>query len=227
MAETVKFVLKTLHASTFNKWQAERHYLKRPIIRSKLLAHGIFVDNELVGGLLWATPHFTKKRDLFGFEGTLDKWEVLMLARFYLIDGCGVIASSALAESIGCGKGNRGSHRRGWRLQEDWVREHPPRFPKNPYVPHLLISWSDKQWGHEGTIYKASGWTLWDVTKSGGQRTGRSHWIDKGVRNDEFKGTNDGEKRCWIMRLGENPRAYQIGQDLAIPSQLSLEVSHG
>jgi hypothetical protein len=194
------FVLKILNASDFNRWQKERHYLKRPIIRSKMVAHGVFVDNKLVGGLLWATPHFTKKRDLFGFPNTFDKWEVLMLARFYLVDGCEVIASAALSDSIGIGRGNRGNKRRGWRVQEDWVRKHPPRFPQSPYVPRLLISWSDKQWGHEGTIYKASGWELWDTTKSNGRRTGDQ--------------SADGEKKCWIMRLQENPRAHKIGQDL-------------
>jgi len=105
----MNFCLKLIDANVFNRWQTERHYLKRPIIRSKLLAYGLFIDEELVGGLLWATPHFTKKRNLFGYPNTSDKWEVLMLARFYLEDGCGIIASQALAESLGRGKTNRGS----------------------------------------------------------------------------------------------------------------------
>src|SRR5437870_10596557 len=103
--------LRLIPSQPFYLWQAKRHYLKRPIIRSKLIAHGIFVNDILVGGLLWATPHFTKKKGLFGMgEGTLDKWEVLMLARFYLEDNCGVRASEALAESIGS-SGN--AHNRG------------------------------------------------------------------------------------------------------------------
>lgn len=208
------FELKKINASAFNNWQAARHYLKRPLIRSKLLAHGLFIDNQLMGGLLWATPHFTKKRHLFGFPDSLDKWEVLMLARFYLEDGCRIIASQALSESIGRGKTNRGSHRRGWRLQEDWVHEHPPPYPDNPFVPRLLISWSDTKWGHEGIIYKASGWEFWDETHSGGTRTGRSHWIDTGKGapiQDEYKHVEDGLKRCWIMRLSPNPRAEKAG----------------
>lgn len=207
----MNFILKTVKASTFNKWQMERHYLRRPIIRTKMLAHGIYIDNELVGGLLWATPHFTKKKDLFGYPGILDKWEVLVLARFFLIDGCEVVATQAMSESIGKGRGNRGSKRRGWKLQEDWVREHPPKYPQNPYVPRLLISWSDKQWGHEGTIYKANGWELWDITTSNGQRT------DKKSRSE------DGEKKCWILRLPPNPRAHKIGQDLTTTKQLEFQ----
>lgn len=215
------WTLQRMNAAAFNEWQAGRHYLKRRLIKSKLLAHGLFMDGELVGGLLWATPHFTKKRDLFGMPGTLDKWEVLMLARFYLTDGCGIIASQALAESIGRGGVSRGSHRRGWRVQEDWVAENPPRFPGKPFVPRLLISWSDTQWGHKGTIYKASGWQQWDTTASSGIRTGRSHWIDD---QPEYALREwDGEKTCWIMRLPPNPRALSVGT--AIPVQMRMEAA--
>lgn len=217
------FELKRIDSAAFNDWQAERHYLKRRIIRSKLLAHGVFVDNELVGGLLWATPHFTKKAGLFGCAGLLDKWEVLMLARFYLIDSCGVIASDALAASIGQSGRRTISKRRGWRLQEDWVATNPPRFPDMPFVPRLLISWSDSRYGHKGTIYGASGWDRWDVSPSGGQHTGRTHWIDKRDGNEkqaEYEYTEGGEKQCWIMRLDENRRAQRLGVER--PRQASL-----
>lgn len=188
--------IRRIDSNFFNEWQAERHYLKRKIIRSKLLAHGIFVNDELVGGLLWATPHFTKKRDLFGYPDTPDKWQVLMLGRFYLEEESGIVASQAMAESIGKG-GRRGSHRRGWRLQQDWLLENPPRYPNNPFVPRLLISWSDTQWGHEGTIYKAAGWTLWDTTTA-------THRRSPEIANN--RNTRDGHKRCWILHLDDNPR---------------------
>lgn len=181
-------------------------------MRSKLLAHGVFIGGELVGGLLWATPHFTRKAGLFGLPGTLDKWEVLMLARFWLADGCGVIASDAMAESIGRSAKMR---RRGWRLQRDWVMENPPRYPDMPFVPRLLISWSDTQYGHKGTIYQASGWERWDTTHSGGTRTGRSHWIDTEVyqreRLPEYYQEHSGQKTCWILRLGPDPVAERLG----------------
>ena len=117
-----------------NKWLAQRHYLHRPVIRSKLLAYEVLSKGERIGGILWATPHFTKKKGLFGFDGLLDKWEVLVLSRFYLSPDAGVIASSALCKSVG---------RKGARIQMDWVNMHPPKFPENPYVPRLLMSWSD------------------------------------------------------------------------------------
>lgn len=203
------FELRLIPSNAFNLWQAERHYLRRPMIRSKLIAHGLFVNDALVGGLLWATPHFTKKRNLFGMGAdTLDKWEVLMLARFYLCENSGVRASEALADSIGR-SGNahgRGSRRRGWRLQEDWVTQHPPVFPLNPFVPRLLISWSDTLYGHKGTIYKASGWTRWDTTTESQYRWKRKDG-DAGERNA-------GDKTCWVMRLCPNPRAQAMGVSL-------------
>jgi hypothetical protein len=200
-----QYELRKIDAAWFNRWLIEKHYLHRPIIRSKLLAHGIYVGGELVGGLLWATPHFAKKRDLFGFPGLPDKWEVLMLSRFYLEDDCGVVASSALMDSIGMsgGKGNRGSHRKGWRLQEDWCFTNPPKFPMNPFVPRLLMSYSDVMYGHKGTIYLSSGWEHWDDSNSNKRRTG------KGELND-WEAT-EGHKLCWIMRLPPNSRAERLG----------------
>ena len=208
--------IRKIDRNQFNQWQSERHYLKRRIIQSKLLAHGVFVGGELVGGLLWASPHFTRKRGLFGYFGLLDKWEVLMLGRFWLADDSGLIASEVMAESIGRGgRGNRGSKRRGWRIQQDWVTEHPPKYPDKPFVPRMLISFSDTQWGHKGTIYAASGWEQWDTTNSGGQHTGRSHWIDTQVYNrpqgDDFKQGNDGQKTTWVLYLDRNPKAEKLG----------------
>jgi hypothetical protein len=209
--------IRRVDRNLFNKWQSERHYLKRRIIQCKLLAHGVFVDGQIVGGLLWASPHFTKKQGLFGYPGLLDKWEVLMLGRFWLDDNCGLIASEVMANSIGTsGRGRRGSKRRGWRIQRDWVLEHPPKFPNKPFVPRLLISYSDTQWGHKGTIYAASGWQDWDITLSGGQHTGRSHWIDTQVFNraqlGQYKQNGNGHKTTWILYLDQNPKAEALGQ---------------
>ena len=174
----------------------------------------------MVGGLLWATPHFTKKRDLFGMPGTLDKWEVLMLARFYLVPDSGLLASAVLSASIGkAGKNAKSNRRRGWLLQQDWVNENPPINPNMPYVPRLLISWSDDaletiecctkcgqrhEGQHKGTIYQASGWEQWDISGSSGVRTGRSR---REVCKRESTG---GRKICWIMRLAENRAASML-----------------
>lgn len=209
-------IIKRIDRNAFNEWQADRHYLKRKIIRSKLLAHGVFLDNELVGGLLWVIPHFTKKKGLFGYPGLLDKWEVLMLGRFWLSDDCNLIASKVMAESIGkSGRGRNGSKRRGWRLQTNWVLEHPPKYIDMPFVPRLLISFSDSLYGHSGTIYSASGWILNGISNSGetNGHTGRTHWVNnsKTPHYKSKRNRHGGEKKIWIMNLGSNPKAYELG----------------
>jgi hypothetical protein len=221
---TEQFTIQRANNEAVNEWLTAVHYLHRPIIKSKLLAHSVYRGSELVGALLWATPHFTKKRDLFGMPGTLDKWEVLMLARFYLVPNSGLKATDVMAESIGAsGKNAKSRRKRGWRLQRDWVLENPPVDAARPYVPRMLISWSDHaletvencpkcgqrhDGQHEGTIYAASGWELWDVSTSSGANTGRSN------RETMPRVADGGEKRCWVLRLPENKRAeiYRAAQ---------------
>jgi hypothetical protein len=215
------FTIRRINSTAMNNWLTDVHYLHRPIIKSKLLAHAVYADSRMVGGLLWATPHFTKKRDLFGMPGTLDKWEVLMLARFYLIPDSGLLASAVLSASIGkAGKNATSNRRRGWLLQQDWVTANPPINVNMPYVPRLLISWSDdaletieccpkceqKHEGqHKGIIYQASGWERWDVSGSSGASTGRSRW-----REEDKHIATGGRKICWIMRLAENRTATML-----------------
>jgi hypothetical protein len=216
------FNIQRINATAINEWLARVHYLHRPVIKSKMLAHGVYQNKALIGGLLWTTPHFTKKRDLFGMPNTLDKWEVLMLARFYLIPDSNLIASTVLSDSIGKAGNSKSNRKRGWRLQQDWVLENPPRYPEKPYVPRLLISWSDEgleavescakcgqrhEGKHKGIIYQASGWELWDVSGSSGTSTGRSRWCE-----EDKHVANGGRKICWIMRLAENRRAWRSGQ---------------
>jgi hypothetical protein len=209
------FRIVRTEAREMNRWLTKVHYLHRPVVNSKLLAHAIVDDNNvLLGGILWATPHFTKKQGLFGYVGTPDKWEVLMLARFYLIEDSGVTASAALSDSIGIAGKRRGSRKRGWRLQADWTFRHPPVFPTDPYVTRLIVSWSDKSLAHvqqcvvcgqthngahDGTIYKASGWTHNGVTTRGGRR------------NQDGLARGEVERHEWIMRFPPNVRADTIG----------------
>jgi hypothetical protein len=229
------FTIQQVNATFMNNWLTDVHYLHRPIIKSKLLAHGVYVDRRLVGGLLWATPHFTKKRDLFGMPGTLDKWEVLMLARFYLVPDSGLSASAVLSASIGrAGKNAKSNRKRGWLLQQGWVKAHPPININMPYVPRLLISWSDDalevveccdkcgqrhEGHHKGTIYQASGWTQWDISGSSGIRTGRSH--QEGSKHE----STGGRKICWIMRLAENRTATLLPLQGAKQQSLFDEVA--
>lgn len=207
-------MIQVIESREANRWLTEVHYLHRPVIRTKLLAHGIFEGDNRVGAILWATPHFLKKKGLFGFPGTYDKWEVLILSRFYLIPESNITASQALSDSIGKSGNSRSYRKRGWRVQMDWVERHPPVYPNNPYVPRLLMSWSDMKLEtvdqcqrcgarhrgqHTGTIYTATGFSLFDISQSSGRRM---DWYQK----------QEGEKRCWVLELPPNPKAQALGQ---------------
>lgn len=204
--------VERIRSATINDWLADVHYLHRRVIRSKLLGYAVFSDDKLVGGALWATPHFTRKRNLFGPGERLDKWEVLILARMYLKEDSGVQPSWFLSEMLGrSGLKNR-TKRRGWRIQSDWLAVHPPRFPANPFVPRLLMSWSDTDLApvsvcryckqshhghHSGTIYAANGWSAYDTTLNTRRR---NHNIDFVTLRKSVDG-----KQCWILSLSPNP----------------------
>lgn len=215
----MQFTIKEVCSNKMNRVMVKHHYLHRLIIRSKLLAYGVYnTSDQLVGGLIWAAAPMQCKRGLFGFPGLPDKWEVLTLARFYLGNGSNLIASDVLSECIGkavkSGKHGRILKPRGWRLQEDWVTKHAPPFPKNPFVPRLLLSWSDlalptvehcvicerKHNGqHTGIIYRATGWKPFDITKNVRRRTSLEHQA------------HPGNKQSWILPIAENCQAHALG----------------
>lgn len=189
-----------------------------PVVRSKLIAYGLYDDEALVGGMLWASTPFTKKAGLIGRRQPYDKWEVLVLARLYLDEAVDVYTTWFLAEALGRAGRHNMSKRRGWRLQDDWVAKYPPKFPQNPFVPRLLISWSDgglkpckdctychksHNGRHTGTIYAASGWELWDTTSNNARRMG--------VGPTHYKRERGGLKACWLLRLAPRPRAHAAG----------------
>lgn len=194
------------------------HYLHRPVVRSKTLSYFLCAtDDRPVGCMMWATPHFTKKRGLFGFPGTYDKWEVLVLARMYLEPGAERCASQFMAEALGRSGRKCRSKRRGWRLQQDWCRWNPPKYPDNPYVPRLLLSWSDDSLRHvercvvcgamhngqhRGTIYEAMGWTRYDETTKTERRGERVRRL----------GEDYAHKVSWTLTLAPNAKAEYIGE---------------
>jgi hypothetical protein len=138
----------------------ERHYLHKPVHPMAYpFAYMVRVDGRPAGCLIYAVPHFTRLRGLFGYPGLPDKWQVLVLSRMWLdpsIQGQVVtgrdgrrhslcVASCALAQSLR-------------RVQRDWLLHHPPRFLDQPYHIRLVITWADEGAGHKGTVYRACNW---------------------------------------------------------------------
>ena len=71
------------------KWAQQlvtkHHYLHRPIHPLSIpFAYSISLDDVVVGTIIMVTPHFTKKKGLFGYEGLPTKWQVLQIARLWI-----------------------------------------------------------------------------------------------------------------------------------------------
>lgn len=220
----MNYVIDLCDPSHMNAQLARVHYRHTLVVNSKLLAYAILTEDRkrLLGGILWATPQFTKKRGLFGYPGLLDKWEILVLARFYLIPNSGLIPTQVLADCLGR-RITRGKYRTevqpfGHRLQSEWIQRHIPRYPNSPFVPRLLLSWSDlalphiercnicgqeHKGKHEGTIYKAMGWEKWDITRNTRKRT-----------NGMQAQVHEGYKQSWIYRLHANQQVEALGRSL-------------
>ena len=94
------------------------------------------------------------------------------------------------------------------RVQGDWLKHHPPRYPDEPYHIRLIMAYADRAVGHEGTIYRAANFELWGQTNN----TRRRHTT---------RGEDDGNvKLIYVYRLQEPRWKYEPPQ-IALP--LSVE----
>lgn len=135
------------------QWVARQyHYMHREIHpRAHPFAYRILFDGAAArpdghpcGMVMFATVHFTKQKELFGYDGMLDKWQVLVLSRMWLHD-------DLPRNSETCAMGKI------WKqIQRDWLTHHPPVNNEKPYHIRLIVSWSDLGAGHDGCVYRAA-----------------------------------------------------------------------
>ncbi|AFZ38286.1 hypothetical protein Sta7437_4854 (plasmid) [Stanieria cyanosphaera PCC 7437] len=165
------------------KWAQQlvtkHHYLHRPIHpRSLPFAYSISLDDEIVGTIIMATPHFTKKKGLFGYDGLPTKWQVLQIARLWIdpkyqhpqSNGhASNIASCAIAKVLK-------------RVNDDWLEHHPPKYLDQPFNIELVISYADTSVGHQGTIYRAANFQRWGETTNNRPR----HGLSKGSKEPKI-----------------------------------------
>lgn len=170
------------------------HYLHRPVHpRACPFAYRVSVDGGAAGVIIMATPHFTRQRNLFGYDGLPTKWQTLVVARVWLdpvvqqpqSNGhASNVASCALAKMLR-------------RVQADWLDHHPPRFPTEPHHIRLVLAYADTGVGHEGTIYRAANFESWGQTRNAKGR--------HSTRGD----TTGTVKRLYVYRLSEPRWAWQ------------------
>lgn len=146
--------------SVLDEWCIKYHYLHRPVHR-RSCPFGYQVsfddspympDGSPCGFAVFASIHFTKHRNLFGYDGLPTKWQVLSLSRMWLHDDLPRNSETAVIGKLLAPKGLENIS----PIGRDWLVVHPPRFPEQPYHIRLVVSYADTHEGHEGTIYKAS-----------------------------------------------------------------------
>lgn len=150
---------------------AKQYHYKHAAVHQRSTPFGYMVefdgnlympDGSPCGIIIFASIHFTKWRGVFGYPGLPTKWQVLSLSRLWLHDDLPRNSETVvIAKAI-----KPQGHEQISRVGRDWLRVHPPRYPEEPYHIRVIVSYSDKTHGHEGTIYKASNFTYKGDTTS-------------------------------------------------------------
>lgn len=163
---------------------AAHHYLRRPVdSRCSPMAYEVILDvprdRLRIGVLIVGRPEATRcydgaltygaLKDVHAGRCQYDRWEILNLARVWLhpaaqaggtwydpaylpgyTDRRRVWRSTLASHVIGLLRA---------RVGYDYLCQHPPCFPDEPYQIAVLLSYCDTTI-HRGTIYRAAGWTL-------------------------------------------------------------------
>ena len=169
------------------------HYLHRKRTGGLQLSHGVFFDGVMSGVLVWASPTFHHFK---GLIPPLNQKEVVELARFWLSEAMPYNSETATLK-----QGMKA-------LKRDWLAY-------TGYRPAVVVSYSDTEVGHSGTIYKAANFQDWGFAKSArladvgrGYSRNREKW-----KTERYKGDPSGEdaprsastKRMWVYFLRKIP----------------------
>jgi hypothetical protein len=126
-----------------------------------------------------------KQRGLFGYEGLPTAWQVLDLARVWVHPELQSVAwegtdrkGQAVRQTLNVFSRMVGAVLR--RVQRDWLEHHPPVYPELPYHIELIVSYCELA-HHDGTGYRAAGFTKWGPSEDGTKevyvrRLRRPHW---------------------------------------------------
>lgn len=145
---------------TLNDMAEKYHYLHRRV-HQRSCPFGYMVtfdgmttmpDGLPCGFIIFASIHFTRQKNLFGYDGLPSQWQVLSLARLWLHDELPKNSETIVISKAIQPKGLE----RISRVGMDWLRTHPPKIPGEPYHIRLIVSYADNTVGHAGTIYKAA-----------------------------------------------------------------------
>lgn len=167
-------------------------------------------DGRPNGFIVYASIHYTKLRNEFGYDGLPTKWQVLSLARLWIhpdFQKGGELCQPEILPGYTDRKGI-------WRstlateiirqslsmVQRRWIDIHPPRWPDQPYHIVKVISYADTRY-FSGTIYRAAGFREISRVKSRARH-----------RNTRGAGLDGAELICFVYDLPEPAWQYQVPQ---------------
>jgi hypothetical protein len=144
--------IELCESKTANAFFKEYHYLRRAR-RSKKLCYEVFIGELPVGFLEFSYPIWSHRA---GIIPPYKPGEVVELSRCCLIDNAPKNSEScAISKAI-------------LKLKNDWLA-----FTKIP--PKLIISYSDRERGHQGGIYKAANFQVIATSHTLRHRHGSLH----------------------------------------------------
>lgn len=176
------------------QWVArEFHYLRREVHpRAHPFAYRVTFDGQAVqpdgkpsGMVMFATVHYTKQKELFGYGhielknctrqllgscnpdekddilAQLSLWvddQKNWRLKYDFIDKWQVLVLSRmwLHDNLPRNSETVAMAKIWQRIHLDWLEHHPPVDNLKPYHIRLIVSWSDLGAGHDGTVYKAA-----------------------------------------------------------------------
>jgi hypothetical protein len=174
-----------------NSMATAHHYMHRPVHqRAVPFGWAVRFDGELYqpdgkpsGFIMFASIHYTRLRNEFGYPGLPTKWQVLSLSRLWLHDDL-----PRNSETVVIAKALR-------LVQARWLEVHPPVDWGQPYQVRKIISYSDCRY-HQGTIYRAANF------REVGRTVAQSRH-----NNTRGAGMDGAELVCFIYDLPE-PRTH-------------------
>ena len=156
----------------------------------------ILEDGEVVAVLIWCASawHLKKRDELISWDPVTRAKRLKLVAqlrRFLILDQHR--RPNLASQCLGLGLK---------QLQKQWFRQHG-------YEPLLAESFSDPE-SHEGTVYKATNWTLAGDTKGFSQKRAKDDQTDYYLPNDR-------PKKLWLNPLQKN--AYRLLCANELPSK--------
>ena len=189
-----RIALQVAGRDWLNAMATAHHYMHRPVHRRAVpFGWAVRFDGELCqpdgrpsGFIVFASIHYTRLRNEFGYPGLPTKWQVLSLSRLWLHDNL-----PRNSETVVIAKALK-------RVQARWLEVHPPVDWSQPYQVRKIITYADLRY-HQGTIYRAANFREAGRTVSAPRRN-----------NTRGGGMGGAELACFIYDLPE-PRRCAIG----------------